>query len=300
MSEGELLALQHGPPDERLRAARRLLRTAARPDLDALKRIRQEERDAWVQFALDQAIRRVDDGAGAPEPEPGGHGDGLDASLLDDVRAQATASVTATFMHEINPLVGRIEAVARAEVPNYDEGKTAQAISRLKGLMEALRLLHEASKPPQAEDLDLTELIHQAGYELTVPNDVELVLVRDDPVAIVGDSNLIRLPVANALRNAIEACLAAPKREEVRRVVVNWGTTDQDVWVSVLDDGCGLPEGFDKVWEAGRTNKSRAEHYGMGLSIARAAAASVRGRLTLRPRESGGSAFEMRWPLERD
>ncbi len=49
MKEQELLALQRGSPDERLRAARHILRTASRSDVAALRRIRHEERDAQRQ-----------------------------------------------------------------------------------------------------------------------------------------------------------------------------------------------------------------------------------------------------------
>ena len=52
----------------------------------------------------------------------------------------------------------------------------------------------------------------------------------------------------------------------------------------------------DKAFEVGVTTKPKADHLGMGLAIARRAAHSLGGQVSLSPREGGGASFELRWP----
>ena len=77
---------------------------------------------------------------------------------------------------------------------------------------------------------------------------------------------------------------------------MSWEQTDTDVWVAVIDNGVGLATGTDQAFDIGTTTKSKAAHYGMGLSIAREAARSLDGTVSLVPREEGGARFELRWP----
>ncbi len=153
-----------------------------------------------------------------------------------------------------------------------------------------------------------------------------------DPAHVVGDESLVQLALAQAVRNAVEAMedrasadrrapaegtstgsetgsvnarrrgvgLAVPMSGDTvlpsPAVVINYGITDRDYWIVVLDEGIGLPAGADQVFEMWATGKPKSEHFGIGLPLARRAMATLGGTVELRPREQRGVACEIRWP----
>ncbi|MCH7931837.1 MAG: ATP-binding protein [Proteobacteria bacterium] len=124
---------------------------------------------------------------------------------------------------------------------------------------------------------------------------LEIRLIGPRPLVVFGDRSLIKLILINALRNAIESTIsAAPSDSEP--LVMSWGDTDVDTWVTILDRGIGLPLAFDRAFAIGETTKSKQGHQGMGLAIAKQAADSIDGTVDLRPRDEGGAAFDVRWP----
>ena len=89
-----------------------------------------------------------------------------------------------------------------------------------------------------------------------------------------GDSNLLTLAVANALRNAIEA--TAHVQSHSSSVIVSWGETDVDYWISILDQGPGISGPSDSAFKIGRTTK--AGHTGLDWQLHRKLTCNRRGR----------------------
>jgi signal transduction histidine kinase len=105
------------------------------------------------------------------------------------------------------------------------------------------------------------------------------------------------MALENGLRNAVEATAGHHDDTGLPSVVVTWGTTDRDFYVSVLDRGVGLPGGVHRVFDIGSTTKRG--HLGMGLALAKQAVRTLGGRVALRPRKDGGVGYEFRWPRPR-
>ena len=67
----------------------------------------------------------------------------------------------------------------------------------------------------------------------------------------------------------------------------------------VLDEGCGLPTGLDRLTAPGTSTKSKDQgHLGMGLPIAQRAIESMQGSFRLTPRSGAGASCEIRWPRD--
>lgn len=312
-------------PSERLRAARRLARNPASVDQTRLAVIRAAERNFFVRQALDRAIEEVeqyDRGADGHRLEVGGEAEQLDFRIYDDVFAEATVETSALFLHELRPLVGILESTAARELADYETSGTKEGIYRIKNLLEAIDRLRLASEPAQVQEFDLTDLVgrvasrEQVHYDTSLSTDSlipadeihqadgnrpprprpTLEFARSEPVVTLGDPALLELALANTLRNAIEAILAMPSDHD-GYVTLNWGHTDVDNWISVLDNGCGLPDGWDRVTEPGVSTKSKtSDHAGMGLPIAKRAIESLGGTLQVTPRSTVGVQCEIRWP----
>ncbi|BBZ67305.1 hypothetical protein MINS_27340 [Mycolicibacterium insubricum] len=283
--------LRSDNPSIRLAAARELVGSDLSESIGTIRRIRRTESDSWVRAALDRAIAKWESDAGAAST-----GEGWitvpAAGDLEDIRADAIQDVTRTLLHEIRPLVGAVDSAARYEVGgDYQQSDTGRGLARLRELLGAIQTLHDAAAAPRIREFDLADLVVE---EIAVQgfSGKQVLPTRTDPVVVGGDPDLLKLALGNALRNAVEA-----SETTQTKVVVNCGATSQDAWVAVLDDGVGLPEASDRVWEPGITKKSKQKHFGWGLPIAQRAVHSFGGSIRLQPREHGGTVCEIRWSL---
>ena len=313
-------------PSKRLRAARFLAQNANNIHRNRLSKIREAENNSWVRQALDQALKRAGQGMGVASPiaaEEEVQETPLDTRIYEELRAQAIEETSAWFLHELRPLVGFLDADADSEVERYACSRTKASIGRIQSFLDAIERLRKASAAPVVQEFDLTDLVVRVAADeasqgrATLDNskmeaddvadlddegerplqqkDIRMSLGRRDPVITTGDSTLIEMAVVNALRNAIEAVMEV--REDGRGdVILNWGVTDTDSWVVVLDDGCGLPSGWDRLTEPGTSTKKSQGHFGMGLTIAKRAMESTQGNFRLTPRPGPGVSCEIRWP----
>ena len=313
-------------PSERLRSARFLAQNATEADRSRIQRIRETEHNSWIQKALDKAIRRTElcnSLAAVAEvvEEEESH---IDRRFCDDVYAQATEETSAMFLHELRPLVGILELDANTEINSYACSSTKVSVTRIQSFLDVIDMLRHASAAPIIKDFDLTDLVvrvselesrrylvasgslseeenvHQnpAGYieQFSNSTGIRLTLARREPVFSSGAPKLVELALGNALRNAFEATLEV-QDESHGDIVLNWGNTDIDSWIVVLDEGSGLPAGLNRLKDPGTSTKSKEEsNFGMGLPIAERALHSIDGTIELTPRAEVGVSCEIRWP----
>lgn len=289
--DSALVDLRDGKtPKERLRAARFLATEGTPRIIGQLQNIRRLETDSWVKSAIDSAIQRLLQGHGTLETGQAWISIPDDPEL-EDVKAEAIQSVSQTLIHEIRPLLERIQESSEDEIQDFPQSSTAKAIERLQDFLRTLQALEQAASPPQMIEFDLRDLLISI-IDILGFTDTEVVVSRAEPVITRGAPDLLAIALSNVIKNAVEASTDPPKR-----VVVNCGATDHEAWVVVLDEGEGLPLNYEKAWEPGRTTKSKESHFGWGLSIAQRAVHSFQGTINLKPREPTGAACEIRWPI---
>jgi signal transduction histidine kinase len=296
--EEALSLLEDSAPRNRLRGARALQELAVTADYRVLREHVDREPDAHVRRALVRVIHRIRPEQKIPEEPVSSDLEGAERDLIDDVWAEATEEITGIFLHEISPLVGAVSDAARSELSDsFSTSRTSAAIDRLTGLVELVGQLRRAASAPEMKEFDLTDLVLEGIRDEGVSNDERVRPARDDPVVIVGAVAAVQIAFCNGLRNAKDAVDARddPARGEV---IINWGLTDQGGWIAILDNGIGLPEGSNRVFEYGLTTKPKSEHFGFGLSISRQAMQSAGGSIELAPRAPTGTAFVMRWPVQ--
>jgi signal transduction histidine kinase len=284
--------LADADPGVRLEAARMLSELTNCPPLADVRRLRKAEPDSWVRAALDRALARWEAATGVEDV-----GESwisvAGAIELEDVRAQAIESVTQTLIHEIRGLLRELALSARADLGTaFEDSSTARTLARLRDFLRTVQRLHDAAGAPRYVEFDLANLIVEeiaaTGFDRQ-----QIVATRDDTVIVRGDPELLRLALQNAMRNAVEASEATGKQ-----VIVNCGVSMSKAWIVVLDEGIGLPDAAEKVWQPGVTKKSKENHFGWGLPIAQRAVHSLGGTIKLFPREHGGTACEIRWSFE--
>ena len=275
--------------DDRLRSARSLEHCGEVGDVEVLQAVLAAETNRWTKSALTKAIRALTGGASDRPIEVAAEGE--EDRIIEEIHAAAVEETTQRLVHEIRPVLGRLKLYIEQELKNLKDSKTFIELTRLDRLVSAIDLLSQAASPPVFAEFDMAALLDQIATSEMANLPVKVEQAGQKPFLIIGSSTLVGLVAGNAVRNAIEASVSVQAAEPV---VVSWGSTDKDHWISVLDRGPGLPVGSHNVFDIGTTTKK--DHLGMGLALAKRAALSLNGSLELAPRSPSGARFEFRWP----
>ena len=289
--EEALERLSSSSAHDRLKAARFFARNSNASDLQTLRDALNSEPVSYVRSVLELAIKRVSNFA------PPVHEDALEEIVIPpDVRAQiwneVTEEVTGQLLHEIASPVGLIASAAAREILDYERSRTKKQVETLKRIFEAMEQLKGAAAVPIPREFDLAELLDEIVSEVVERGPIEISLHGAKPMSITSDRALLRLVVSNGIRNAVEAVTGAPG-DDPHPIIVTWGETDVDYWVSVLDRGPGVVSPAESAFGIGKTTKKG--HSGFGLTIARQAIGTLGGVCTLQPATNGGTRFEIRW-----
>lgn len=282
---------------DRLAAARFFQLHATRRDAATVAQALSTEGVFWIRDALLAAQARIQ-GKGHTQSQTDSPITAEVAIARSEGERRSLEEMAATFLHEINPILGLIEVAAAGELQERFEGsETKKQLGRAKGVTEALAVLRDASRAPRIEDVDLGRLIQEVTDSERARFDPPPAIrteVTQSADRCRGDSRLLDLALRNALRNAFEATKDA---QSAAPVVVTWGTTDRDAWIDVRDSGVGLAAARGDIWQLGVSSKDG--HPGVGLASMRRAMRSLGGDAFLTPNDSGiGCHLMLRWPTE--
>ena len=283
--------LVSGSNHERLKAARFLMRNAQINDLPALRRARQAETVSYVKTSLDVGIGRLSNLPATAQPDPIDEFE-VPAELKRQIYSQAVEWIAGLLLHEIASPIGLVKRSASRELPDYEHSKTKYHLDSVQRTFEAIEQLKGAAAVPKPELFDLAELLSNiVAEELANGHDI-VSLIGPKPLMITSDPALVRLAVCNGIRNALEA-VTATNPTGPHPIIITWGETDVDYWVSVLDQGVGIVGPVEAAFEIGKPTKQG--HSGFGLAIARQAIETIGGTVRLEPGTAGGARYEARW-----
>lgn len=176
-----------------------------------------------------------------------------------------------------------------------------RAVERMARTVDDLEGHGRLAVEQEERPVELGSLVESVGAEHVGPGRATgvSVLVRGSGVLFVPsvDSGAVRAAVGNFLSNAVRL---APSGSVV---IIDWGAHDEWAWVSVTDQGPGLPEHFHaRVFERGwqgphDRDRSGKGGSGLGLTIARQLTEAQGGLVTLDSEEGGGATFAVWLPL---
>lgn len=284
--------LQSSSPHERIKAARFLSGEVQLGDLKLLQDIRGRETVSYVKSALDLAISRARDLAATEVPPPTDAAS-LTGELKQAVRSKAMKFIAGQLLHELSGPIGLLALAASQEVPDYPQSRTRKRMEALQRTFEAVEFLQTSATEPKPTQFDLAEVIAEVAAGEKEKLAIEISFDGPKPLNVTTDKRLLEMAFCNGLKNALEAVAAMEVQPAAHPVVVTWGATDVDYWVSVLDAGPGLPPGSENCFDFGNTGKT--DHAGFGLAIARQAMQSIGGSCELSQGDLGGARFDLRW-----
>jgi len=231
----------------------------------------------------------------------------LQSELVHVSRLTAMGEMASSLAHELNQPLSAITSYLRGAVTllkseHTDKQRVIEALDR--GAAQTLRAgdiikrlrdfvakgeTHHTLESPAVllEEAAALALVgaREQGVRVSLRCDHEL------PDVIV-DKIQIQQVALNLIRNAVEAMETTKRREltiEVRK-------ENDTAFFSVADTGTGIdPEIAQQLFQPFVTSKPNG--MGVGLSICRTIIESHGGRISARPKEEGGTAFEFTLPF---
>jgi two-component system, OmpR family, sensor kinase len=174
-------------------------------------------------------------------------------------------------------------------------GDLRQGIARASHMVQQLLdMAHQEPDSPHAfSRLDLTELVREKVGELAplaAAKDMDLGVKAEHSQWINGNADSLRILVGNLVDNAIRYTQAGGK------VDVSVGADDEGPWLTVADNGPGIPEDeHERIFE--RFYRPAGQHApgsGLGLSIVRQVAQLHQAKVRVeRPPSDAGILFRV-------
>ncbi|MCG7630592.1 hypothetical protein MHM88_22555 [Epibacterium sp. MM17-32] len=286
-----LEGLETDEPKVRTQAVRYLGTLGDRTTLPALHTALKKERVAFLRRLIRASIDRIETGAkreGAEASEASKTTDFSDGEYQKAVRV-----VTGIVLHEISSKIGLLKYSAQREVSNYETSQSKSNLDRLSAVIDGIEALRDVSASNDAQPFAPRIFLREAISEVSACENVSIHLNGQNDIEMFGDTKLLSIVLQNGLKNACEATKLANSDEPI---VIFWGQSDIENYISILDHGVGIVGPSEAAFEIGKTNKKG--HTGFGLAIARMAMTTILGTVDLYPAKLGGMRFEMRWPRD--
>jgi len=271
---------------ERLVAARYFMMNASSEHEAELKSWLGRETVGWVKNAIEIALTKNTQNQALLEPP-----DTTDIENKNVSYTLALREVASVMLHELEPLIGILGIKLREDISNYEESASRRQMEHLKDFFKALSFLRLATEMTGSDSFTCSDWI--SGLIEGYADEKNIRLTGPQGLIVKADQGLLKLALSNGLKNAIESTASATQIRPTGDVIINWGETNVDYWIAVIDDGLGLGKPTEKLIKIGATTKPG--HFGMGLTIAQQAMQSLNGKLSLSSPNSTGAVFELRW-----
>ena len=211
---------------QRLAAARFLARNPSKSDVNIIREVLAFEDVYWIRAALQSVLRTLgeiaaSDGTSFRNEKP------LSVNL-EDLLPSTVNEAARLLLHELRAPVGRLDAYASVEVPNFAVSGTNRELQQLKMKLEAIDRLGQATTSPVLAEFDLAELLENLARSFSTEQ-IEVLTQGQRPHLIVSDESLISFIVSSGLQNAVEASSRVLGRQGRGQVVVSWGAATRSI-----------------------------------------------------------------------
>ena len=278
---------------QRFVAARALEKYADDHVLNELLRAKRNEKDAvvlrWIERSIELCKKSY-------STEDFTINDNVEPNDIAAVKAEAIEWVAGMLLHEIGNKLGLIAFWASQDIEHYTNSDTYKHINNLQLIFDGISNLKQSATQLQIEQFDLHQLITEIADIESLNHSVEFNYVGIRPFIIESGKHLINLALSNGIRNALESIqeiIAENNPDYFPQLTIIWEETPTEYWISINDNGTGLPANITSLFSIGRSSKKG--HAGYGLAIARQALETMNGTVELSNSSSGGAKYFISW-----
>ena len=228
-------------------------------------------------------------------------------NLAHLTRVTTIGALSGSLAHELNQPLGIILSNAQAaqELLLQEPPDLAEVQSILSDIVAADRrageiigrlraLLKRGQTPVQAVLLNqvIEEVLQLTRADLIGRGVTVLLNLTADSPLVAADRVQLQQLILNLISNAAEAMTANPPGH--RRVHIQTIRHERRVRGSVRDEGAGLPDDVERLFQPFYTTKPQG--LGLGLAICRSIVAAHQGRLWAEPHPERGAVFYFELP----
>lgn len=294
--ENALRKLGSDSISDRFQAARFFVKNKFPEHKQLLLEKRKTERVRHIKMALDQAISGIDVIESSVVNDSSEYDESTDRELKRYLKAQAIHEFSGTIIHELSKRIGLLEVNLKREFAQLEGSKTENSFNNLKAVFRGIENLQRSAETPKSSEFDLSQMVKDISRSEDSDSEVEFNFEGAQPCIIRCDEAILRLALSNGIRNSIEAVKQVPNYTLLNNIVICWGMSDHDIWVSVIDNGVGLHGDPNEAFKVGSTNKDG--HIGFGLGILSQCMETLGGYAELSSVPSGGAKLILRWNKE--
>ena len=225
-------------------------------------------------------------------------------SRIDAVRTDFVANIS----HELKTPVGALSILAET-IQDEDDLAVIHKLSKrmvkeayrmaqtIDDLLELSRIELDGSVQPEV--VSVADVIHESVERLShVVSQMGIQLVAEIPEtdsSVMGD----RVQLVSAVSNLIDN--AAKYSEKGDTIIVKAEKVGENVEISVIDEGIGIPQVdldriFERFYRVDRARSRGTGGTGLGLSIVRHVASNYGGTVNVKSQEGEGSTFVLTFP----
>jgi signal transduction histidine kinase len=216
--------------------------------------------------------------------------------LVASERMASVGTMMAGLAHELkNPLnfvVANLDALKeKAKEPGVKEivDDMEEGAERMRTILDDFRFFLGPERKGKIP-VDLNEVVRHAVNLLRprCEERVSLTLLLNEIPKVSGDAGALGQAALNLIANAIESISGEGE------VAVTTGKRDRSVFLSVRDNGFGIPpENLKRIFDPFFTTKPQGQGTGLGLALTERIIREHGGRIEVRSEMGKGSEFEL-------
>lgn len=284
-----LTELKNLRPDKQIEKLKEIEKNVTPEQIATIKAAAREANQPWLSSALQDIVSSNKQGPIKPK-QPHIEEGTVDLHAL---RSEAVSDSIGQILHELEPIVGSIKLLAKSEVDDFDSSRVKHELMLLDELLETFENWKKVEQPPNYQETNLFEIIEKEWSRLQSKSTVSLTINISKELTFNLDPSLFRIVCSNALRNAIEACKEPTVRIK-KPILINSNTTNNSLWLSIIDDGLGLQGKSEELMKSRFTTKPGNQ--GLGLALIDKAINQLNGNWELTSSKTGGAEFSFEIP----
>jgi len=217
---------------------------------------------------------------------------------LQNSQIRLMAQMQPELIDSLRPIYANNPDRIQYLLDQFEFGKMFQNIEsageRISGLVKSLKSYSRADSEDKYEWIDIREGLHDT-LQLTSNRIKFYEIYTDFPEVpkIRADAAGLNQVWTNIILNASDVM------GKTGALDIRCGSTDNEVWVSIRDDGPGIEEDIlDKIFEPNFTTKKTGKKFGLGLglSISKEIVNQHGGTIKAENADEGGARFTVRLP----
>lgn len=223
------------------------------------------------------------------------------SKLVQVEKMGALGTLTASLAHELSSPLTVISCITEfLKLEPVDQSMVDDLSLASKRCLDLVRDITNWSRQEDSavESVTLEEVIDTTVRFVRpglIKSNVRLNIQLHEPIPLVrGHAGQLSQVLVNLINNSRQAL--AGKENGI--ISIEGSATDQEVYLSVNDNGPGIPaENLTRIFDPFFTTKPKGEGTGLGLSISRDILSRYGGRLEVRNRPVGGVQFQLCLPI---